>query len=222
MMEECAPGTARLVVANEELHLFAERVVYWPRARALLVADPHWGKSASFRAAGVPVPHGTTAGGLGRLDDVIARVPVERIVFLGDFLHAEQGQAPATSDVLAAWRLRHSGIAMLVVRGNHDRHAGDPALHLGIPAVNAPLVEPPFVFAHKPTVSDGGYVLCGHLHPAAGLAGAGGLRMRLPCFWFGERMAVLPAFGDFTGVFQVFPAPGDRVFVIAGDEVLER
>ena len=34
--------------------------------------------------------------------------------------------------------------------------------------------------------------------------------------------AVFPAFGDFTGLWPVPPAVGDRLFVVAGDEVIER
>jgi metallophosphoesterase superfamily enzyme len=78
------------------------------------------------------------------------------------------------------------------------------------------------VFAHEPVDHGSGYVIAGHLHPGADLIAAGRLHARLPCFWFGSRTAVLPAFGDFTGLWPVTPAPGDRVFVLAGDEVLER
>jgi hypothetical protein len=34
-------------------------------------------------------------------------------------------------------------------------------------------------------------------------------------------VGVLPAFGAFTGTADVQPVPGDRVFVVAGDEVVE-
>lgn len=38
------------------------------------------------------------------------------------------------------------------------------------------------------------------------LAGRGGDAVRLPCFWFGDTVAVLPAFGSFTGTpKRVFP-----------------
>jgi metallophosphoesterase superfamily enzyme len=47
------------------------------------------------------------------------------------------------------------------------------------------------------------------------------LRERLPAFVFERRVGLLPAFGSFTGGGDVEPAPGDRSFVIADDEVLE-
>ena len=53
------------------------------------------------------------------------------------------------------------------------------------------------------------------------LGGPGRQHERLPCFWFSRSVGVLPAFGDFTGLSDVEPLTGDRVFVIARDEVLE-
>ena len=81
-------------IAGEQLVLLPERAAYWRRVQTLLVADPHFGKAAAFRAAGVPVPRGTTTGSLARLDAALARTGATRIVFLGDFLHARVGREP--------------------------------------------------------------------------------------------------------------------------------
>jgi metallophosphoesterase superfamily enzyme len=70
-----------------------------------------------------------------------------------------------------------------------------------------------------PVPVPGRYVLAGHLHPAYRLAGRRDA-VRLPCFWFGAKVGVLPAFGDFTGARAISPAAGDRVFVVAGDRVI--
>jgi len=47
------------------------------------------------------------------------------------------------------------------------------------------------------------------------------LGLRLPVFHVGERMTVLPAFGSFTGMHPVRPAPGERIFAVADDAVRE-
>lgn len=213
-------GEVEAVIRGEPLRMLAERAIFWPRARTLLVADPHWGKAATFRALGVPVPRGTTAGGLDRLGALLGRTGAERIVFLGDFLHAREGRAPATLGALTDWRARHSQVEMLLVRGNHDRRAGDPPPETGIRCVDPPLAEPPFLLAHHPNPLPGGYVLAGHLHPGVRLAGTGRQRERLPCFWFGAAVGVLPAFGDFTGLADIAPARGDAVWVVAGEELV--
>jgi DNA ligase-associated metallophosphoesterase len=210
----------RIEVAGEHLVLFADRGLLWERTRTLLVADTHWGKAAAFRAGGLPVPRGTTTGGLSRLDALLAQTRAERLVILGDFLHVKQGRAPDTLAVLTEWRRAHAELDLLLVRGNHDRHAGDPPNELSIRCVDEPVIEPPFVFAHRPAMSPDGYVLAGHVHPAVRLVGRGRQSERLRCFWFAERGAVLPAFGEFTGVADVDPDPGDRVFVIAEDRVI--
>ena len=213
--------TATAIVAGEELQLLPERAAYWVRERTLLIADPHFGKAAAFRAGGVPVPRGTTTENLRRLDDALVRTDARRIVFLGDFLHAREGRAPETLRVLNEWRATRAGVEMLLVRGNHDARAGDPPTELAIRCENGPIAEAPFVFAHHPTTSNDGYVLAGHIHPGVWLHGAGRQYERLPCFWFGEQTAVLPAFGEFTGLASVDVREGDRVWVVAGNEVID-
>lgn len=214
-------GEVLVEVAGEPLRLLPERAAYRERTRTLLVADAHFGKAAAFRALGVPVPEATTLDGLRRLDAMLARTGARRIVFLGDYLHAREGRAPATLEALARWHERHADVELLLVRGNHDRGAGDPPRESGVRCVEAPLVEPPFVLAHHPTVSPDGFVIAGHLHPAAALEGPGRQRERLPCFWLGERGMVLPAFGDFTGLAEIEAKRGDRVWVVAGREVVQ-
>jgi DNA ligase-associated metallophosphoesterase len=208
-------------IAGERVRLLAERAAYWERTRTLLIADPHFGKAAAFRAAGVPVPRGTTTGSLARLDAAVSRTGATRIVILGDFLHAREGREPETTRVVAEWRRRNASIEMLLVRGNHDKRAGDPGPEIDIRSVDAPQAEPPFVFMHKPAVSDDGYVICGHVHPAARLTGPGRETVRLPCFWARPRSMVLPAFGEFTGVAEIEVQPGDRVWVIADGAVVD-
>lgn len=211
--------TAVTTIAGEELELHPERAVYWNRRRMLFVADPHFGKAASFRKLGVFVPKGTTNEGLSRLDALIERLSPQQIIFLGDFLHAKEGRNAETFAALATWRSMHEAIEMRLVRGNHDRRAGDLPVDVGIPSFDGPLIEPPFALAHHPVAVADHYVLAGHIHPCAVLTGAARQREKLPCFWFGKDVAVLPAFGDFTGCAVVDAAEGDSVWVVAADVV---
>lgn len=220
MMESLTDRDAIVEIAGERLTLMAERSAYWERTGTLFVADPHFGKAATFRAAGVPVPRGTTTGSLARLDAALARTGARRIVFLGDFLHAREGREVETTRVVGEWRSRNAAVDMLLVRGNHDKRAGDPGPEIDIACVDGPVVESPFVFEHRPAESDAGYVVCGHLHPAARLTGPGREATRLPCFWARRGMMVLPAFGEFTGVAEIDAEREDRVWVVAETMVL--
>jgi uncharacterized protein len=219
-MTDGPAGAAALTLRGESLLLLPQRAAFRPGSATLLLADPHFGKPAAFRAAGLAVPGGSTAAALSRLDAALRATRARRIVFLGDFFHARASRTPATLGALGAWRERHAALELLLVRGNHDRHAGDPPPELGIGCVDEPLVEPPFSLSHHPAPVAGAYALAGHLHPAVRLRGAARQHERLSCFWFGAEVGVLPAFGEFTGAADVRPAAGDRVFVVAGAEVL--
>lgn len=213
-------GAAAIEVRGERLLLLPERAVYWERRETLFVADAHFGKDATFRALGVPVPAGTTGGTLARLDAALARTGARRLVFLGDLLHAREGRTDAVFAELTRWKGARPTLDWTLVRGNHDRRAGDPPAALAIGCRDEPVAEPPFVLAHRPSASTEGYVLAGHLHPAVDLSGAGRARERLPCFWVRSSMMVIPALGEFTGVASVAPEAGDRVYAVAGSEVV--
>jgi DNA ligase-associated metallophosphoesterase len=195
--------------------------VYWAGARTLIAADLHWGKEETFRAAAIPVPPGPARADLARLDRALRRTGAERLVILGDLWHARAGMADALFAELSAWRESHPGLQIEMVRGNHDRGAGHPPTDLRIVVRPEPAVDGPFVFQHYPTPSPAGYVLAGHAHPAVTLRGQGRQRVRLPCFWFGSDVGLLPAFAGFAGAADVCPAAQDRVFVIADNEVID-
>ena len=63
----------KVEISGEALILAPERAVFWPARQTLLVADARFGKSASFRARGVPVPESTTQGTLGTMDALLSR-----------------------------------------------------------------------------------------------------------------------------------------------------
>lgn len=215
-----ADGALETRLAHERVVLLPGRALGWPAGGLLLVADPHFGKAALFRRGGVPVPRGTTGETLDRLDALLGRGGVERLVFLGDFLHGALGEAAATLDRLAAWRARWPAVRMTVVRGNHDRHAGDPPARLGMEVAEPGLRAGPFALCHEPVAVAGAHALCGHVHPARVLRGRRGERLRLPCFVLGTAHSILPAFGAFTGCADVEPSPGARIYVVAGDRVM--
>ncbi len=212
---------AHITLAGEEAILLAERALYLPARQTLLVADLHLGKAATFRAAAIPLPNGTTAQTLHRLSSAIVHTGATRLVILGDLFHAHSGLTTGTLEQVASWRSDYAQLEMVLVRGNHDQHAGDPPQAWGVACYDAPLIEPPFAFQHEPLASQHGYVLAGHLHPAALLNGRGRQSLKLPCFHLTDSVGTLPAFGEFTGGAVVRPRRGDRVFVVADDQVIE-
>ncbi|MFJ4349213.1 ligase-associated DNA damage response endonuclease PdeM [Pseudomonas sp. NPDC089401] len=204
---------------GETLWLLPDRALYWPARRTLLVADVHIGKAASYRALHQPVPRGTTEVTLARLDALLAALACERLIILGDFLHARNALTPATLARLHAWKLRHPTLDVMLVRGNHDRHAGDPPAELGITVYDEPLLLAPFALQHEPTPHPDHPVLAGHVHPVFLLRGRARQRLRLPCFMLDTQVSLLPAFGEFTGGWRIAPDANSRVFLCGGDRV---
>jgi DNA ligase-associated metallophosphoesterase len=198
--------------------LHPERALHWPAGDALFVADVHLGKAASFRAGGVPLPRGSTQADLARLASLLVRTKATRLVVLGDFLHARAGRVAALDASFKAWRAAHAGVELLLVRGNHDDRAGDPPGDWGVEVVAEPHLVAPFIACHMPMTPPTGYALCGHLHPGVFLRGTADAE-RLPCFVLGARRAILPAFGSFTGLATVTPAPGERLVAVAGSRL---
>jgi DNA ligase-associated metallophosphoesterase len=205
--------------AGQDLGLLADRALWWPARRVLFIADLHIGKAATYRALGQPVPGGTTQQNLARLDRLIRTHQPQQIVFLGDFLHAAQARTPQVLAALQAWRAQHAQLAMTLVRGNHDSRAGDPPPALGIEVVNEPHLIGPFAACHHPQTHATHFVLAGHVHPVCTLHGRGRDRIRMPCFVSQDQQAILPAFGEFTGGWQVGAAPGRRFYGVGGDAV---
>lgn len=218
-------GSIGIAVAGEDLRLLPERAVYWPRERTLFIADPHFGKAQTFRSAGIAAPERSHSADLETLSLLIEHADAASLVVLGDLLHSRSGVRDSVIDALGSWRTRHRSLAVTLVRGNHDRSAGDPPKQLNMKCVSPGERRGPFELVHEPDKASGnGYALSGHLHPGVQLGGSGGLgrktAAKLPAFVFGANCAVLPAFGRFTGLAGVRPAEGDRLAVIADGEVI--
>lgn len=215
--------TTTVEVGGAVLQLLAGKAAWWAAGRTLLLADAHIGKAVSFRKLGVPVPEATTGGNLDAIDALLAAHDAKRIVFLGDLLHSRQAHDRDTLAAVAAWRAQRSELDLVLVRGNHDDRAGDPPPSWGVHCVDEPWTlpgAPQLALCHHPEPRHGAYVLAGHLHPCI-TVGRGIDRLRLPCFHFGDRVGVLPAFGAFTGMHPIERAPGNRVFVVADNAVHE-
>lgn len=211
----------RCELGGEPFDLFPDKAAYWVPQRTLLVADVHLGKSATFRAAGLGVPE-SIGPELDRLSALIGRSGATRLLVLGDLFHAPAGQSPSVRSALADWRSLHPDLAIAVTRGNHDRACDQLLEEFGVDIEGAiELGGMRFQHEVSPDVARrGGYRLGGHIHPAVRLSDPTG-SLRMPCFWFGPSDGVLPAFGEFTGTHVIERVPGDRVFAIAGDRVVE-
>lgn len=195
-----------------------QRAAYWPARRTLIVADLHLGKSQTLGVGGLPIPAGETGEQLERLGRAIDLSGAERLLVLGDLMHAPAGLIPELIEQVARWRALKP-IPIVVVPGNHDRRLPELAAVWGLVVGPARMSEGPFDFVHEPEAAAGRYSLCGHIHPAVRLRRAGD-SLKLACFHFGRDVGVLPAFSRFTGGAAVRGEAGDGLFAIADGAVV--
>lgn len=215
---EANAASLSYLLRGQQIDLYADRTLFWPAASTLVVADLHLGKSDTFRAFGIPLPRGTTEDNLARLGRLLDHTGAQRLLILGDFLHAHAGRTETLLEQVAAWRRVRHQLAIDLVLGNHDRRAGALPDAWRIQC-HEELDEPPIIWRHEPATSPDGYIIAGHVHPGLRLRGRGE-QLTLPCFAFGANYGLLPAFGDFTGHVAVRPQKGDTFFVLADDSLI--
>ena len=189
------PAMLELQLGGETMQLHADRALFWPARRRLLIADLHLGKGDIMRAAGIAVPSGGTRHDLERLHLLLDATGARELWVLGDFLHGRRHPR-----VEAEWRAllaAHPACVASVIAGNHDRSLVADAA--GVVHLPDDVRDGPFRFRHEPLAVPGpgsGHVLCGHVHPVARLPGLPG---RHPALALAPGQTILPAFSAFTG-----------------------
>lgn len=206
---------------GECFKLLAEKAVFWPARQCLFIADTHFGKAATFRSVGIPLPELSTHEDCTTITGLIRHTDAKQLVVLGDFLHAKAGRAKSVRDQLIAWRSRHPQLNIHLVRGNHDNSAGDPWSDLDIECHDEPWNISGINCLHAPSLDDTKPQLAGHLHPAIRISERFGSAMKLSCFWIRPMQIVLPAFGSLTGTSVVNPQPGDLIYATDGKELVQ-
>jgi DNA ligase-associated metallophosphoesterase len=204
---------------NPRISLLPEGAVFLSDISTLVVADVHLGKSAAFRAKGLPVPEGDNARDLARLLALAANSAAAHLVIAGDLFHAPSGVTPELETALRDF-VSEIGIPVTLVVGNHD---------VKIKRLPSPLHYVPHLdlegncrVIHDPAHALGGHIhLSGHWHPVVRIPDGKRTSLRLPCFLLRENTLVLPAFGSFTGGAIISPMAGDRIFVALRENVVE-
>lgn len=188
--------TALLRFAGHNFEPLPTGGLYWPAENALLVADLHFEKMASFARRGQMLPPYDTGLTLTRLEADLRRTGATRLLSLGDSFH----RADAADRLNPSDRLRLDAITESIdciwLSGNHD-----PAPHAIGGTSRTELELGGLLLTHEPRRGQTGLV-AGHLHPAARIA-MEGRSTRRPCFVHDNRLLLLPAYGASTGAINI-------------------
>jgi DNA ligase-associated metallophosphoesterase len=205
-------------ILNEAFDLYPQKAIFWRSQETLLLSDLHLGKINHFRRAGIPVPSKANDHNLELLIDLIQMCKPSRIVCLGDLFHSHYN---AEWEVFGEVVKHFSSVSFDLVLGNHDIMGQYQYQRKGI-RLHDSLRIGKFLFTHHPleSVPDETYNFAGHIHPGVSLTGRGRQAMTLPCFYFGDNQAFLPAFGKFTGLARIAPKKEDKVYIVAENKVI--
>ena len=109
-----------LSFAGEELVLTEGRAVYWPRERALLVADLHLEKASFFAQHGQPLPPYDSRETLERVALAIRETGARRVITLGDNFHDSRGATRLEPHACGMLEALTKAVDWVWITGNHD------------------------------------------------------------------------------------------------------
>lgn len=209
-------ASEKFVLHQQTLWLSADRCIYWEEQQSLIISDPHFGKTGHFRKSGIAVPQGVYKEDLQRLVNQVQFYKPQQLVIVGDMFHSV---ANKELDFFKKWRNDFSLLHIELVKGNHDILKNDWYADANITLTNDHLQIANFCFVHDishacPPSTHINYYFSGHIHPCVLLKGIAKQILSLPCYYFTQTFAVLPAFSKFTAGASIEPKSTDKIFAI--------
>jgi Predicted ICC-like phosphoesterases len=204
---------------GEKIQLLPQKAMFLRKWKTLIIADLHFGKINHFRKSGIPVPGKANDRNAEMLIECIQESKAERIIFLGDLFHSHYNHE---WEVVGQIRKHFTECDFELILGNHDILSAQQYERHKMHVVTDKILGP-FYLTHEPIENgeDNQYNIAGHIHPGVRLIGTAKQSLTLPCFYFGKKHALLPAFGSFTGLALISPKKDDKIFAIAEGKIME-
>jgi DNA ligase-associated metallophosphoesterase len=184
-----------LSFAGEEFALVQDRALYWPRERALLVADLHLEKASFYARHGQMLPPYDSRETLERVAAAIRETGARRVFTLGDNFHDSAGPARLEPHAAGMLDALTRATDWVWITGNHD--AAMEAIAGGTLAEE--LAVAGLILRHQAKAGETQPEISGHYHPRLQIT-VRERAIRRPCAVVSSagRM-ILPAFGALTG-----------------------
>ncbi len=211
----------RFILQKQTLWLSPARCIFWEEEKALILSDLHFGKTGHFRKSGIGVPQNIYKEDLQRLFTQIQFFKPATLLIAGDMFHSH---ANKEINFFLKWRNDIPKISIKLIKGNHDILKTKFYEEANINVVLKKLAVKNFCFTHdfaSECEDDDLFTFSGHIHPGIKVNGSGKQSFMLPCFYFNEKYAVLPAFSMFTGLYKIRPKKKDSVFALAENQVIK-
>ncbi|MGE5107264.1 MAG: ligase-associated DNA damage response endonuclease PdeM [Sphingobacteriales bacterium] len=209
----------KFVLKDNVFWLSPERAIYWEDRQSLIISDLHFGKTGHFRKSGIAIPQAIFKKDLHRLLHLVQFFKPSQLLIVGDMFHSEENKE---LELFRRWRNDIAYTSVKLIKGNHDILHKNCYEEMQIEVYDDVFQIDDFIFTHHPieNENEGAYVFSGHLHPGVTISGSGKQSLRFPCFYFTPKLAILPAFGEFTGFVSVSPTKGDKIFAIVNNGIV--
>lgn len=178
--------------AGEEMALAGGLAVYWPRERALLVADLHLEKASFFARFGQMLPPYDSRDTLARVAEAVRQTGARRVFCLGDNFHDRAGAERLEPHAAGMLDALTRATDWVWVSGNHDQGVVPSGTSVDEIEVSGVMLR------HEAHRGETRPELSGHFHPKLRVKARGRSIVR-PCAVASERKLILPAFGTLTG-----------------------
>ena len=193
------PERHKIVLGGLELRPDLSGALHLPDMSALIISDLHLEQGTSLARRGIRVPPFDTNITISMLEDVIARFKPQRLIFLGDSFHDDEGEARVEPELTQRLRAISQSHECFWICGNHDP---SPPRSLSGHAADHILLGP-ITLRHEPArLRKDEFEICGHLHPGCAVTQRG-RRVSAKCFIADERRLIMPAFGAYTGALPI-------------------
>jgi DNA ligase-associated metallophosphoesterase len=206
-------------IRNQHFRLLSQKAICWEEEKTLLISDLHLGKIMHFRKEGIAIPAVALENNFKRLDEIILKNNICRILFLWDLFH---NSVNTEWERFRQWRKKYQSMEMVNVMGNHDILPRDLYTENKIDVFIHSFREKEFLFSHHPKkeFEENTFTFCGHIHPVFVLRSNVRQSIKLPCFVIDKNQAVLPSFGVFTGGYEVMLIENRKIFLVMENEVI--
>ena len=203
--------------------LSPDRTILWEKQNTLILADLHLGRTGHDRRKGTAISPKIYTEDLQRLFSQILYSKADQLIIVGGLSHFNTNKE---MELFKKWRNDFSALTIHLVNDNEDPFVEQWYKEMNITRTDHFVLDK-FSFRHNPkkinmaTTISGAYSFCGLQHPGIPIKEIGKKTAQVPCFYFKNSFALLPAFSRYTVLSKVSPKKTENVFAIVENSLLQ-